>query len=89
MSKLIHYFIGAIIVCNAGPQDIQGAHKQLIAWLAQWSIDQYPTGHGPVIFARMGTGNEKILTPKLEHEEISNSQITTGIGIPQYDTALP
>lgn len=58
-------------------------------WLAQWSIDQYPTGHSPVIFARMMTGNEKILTPELEHEEISNSQITTGVVIPQYDTALP
>lgn len=60
-----------------------------MAWLAQWSIDQYPTGHGPVIFARMVTGNEKIFAPELEHEEISNSQITTRIGIPPYDTALP
>lgn len=75
---------------SVATQDIRRAHKQLNSMqLAWWSIDQYPAGHGPVLFARMVTGNEKISNPDLKHEEISNSQVTTGKGIPQYGTALP
>lgn len=77
MSKWMHYFIGAIIVFSVGTQDIQGAHKQLNSMGGSVEHRPVPSAHGPVIFARMVRGNEKIFTPELKHEEIRNSQITT------------